>query len=83
MELRKKGDLTKENMHLDVLMAKGLREGIWGRNELGWRWINALSQLGSGNNSIVSITIAVTKNLFQDFGVKLVGQMGKFLFPVF
>lgn len=44
---------------------------------------SVLGCLGSGYSSSVSITIAVTKNLFQDFGVKLVGQTGKFLFSVF
>lgn len=44
---------------------------------------SVLAQLGSGYTSPVSITVAVTRNLFQDFRVKLVGQTGKFLFLVF
>lgn len=58
---------------------------VWQRGfgkefEGGMRWDgdgSVLGQLGSGYTNLV------TKNLFQDFGVELVGQIGKFLFPVF
>lgn len=68
-------DLTKENMHLGVFMVKGFEGGMsWDGDG------SVLGQLGSGYTDLVSITIAVTRNLFQDFGVKLVGQTSKFFF---
>lgn len=44
---------------------------------------SVLDQLGSGYTNLVSITVAIPRNLFQDFRVKLLGQTCMFLFPVF
>lgn len=62
------------------------QRGFGKESEGGMRWDgdgSVLGQLGRGYTNLVSVTIAVTRNLFQDFRVKLVGQTGKFLFPVF
>lgn len=75
MDLRKKGrDLIKENVHLDVFM---LQRAFGKEFEGGMSWDgdgSVLGQLGSGYTSLVSFTIANPRTLFQDFGVKLMGE---------
>lgn len=81
--VKEKGDGFKQGEHASCCVCG---RGAWRGNLEGMSWDgdgSVLGQLGSGYTSLVSITIAIPRNLYQDLGVKLLGQRGRFLFPVF